>query len=216
MNAAAVEPGGHIHRAVGRRQRKVHDDIMGRKDFVDVVDRHTLGTVGGTRSVQPCGFIVNMRMEIDRRIFIRLPDHIITICNRAFRRRLLIFIIYEDDARRFVFGKLQSLVGQIAKIRIIDKGFGTAVIDDQSDFTSALTVIDRAGNRADFMGCQIEKYKFRRIEQGEHHDIIFADAVRPQRMRQMVGFGIQFPIGPAAARLRVVQGGRIAKAGYIA
>ena len=50
---------------------------------------------------------------------------------------------------------------------------------------------------------QIAENKLRRIEQGEHDNIVLADAVRAQRMRQTVGFGVQFAVGPAAAGMRV-------------
>ena len=63
MDAAAVEPRGHIHRAVGRTQREMHHHIVRGQHLVDIVDRHALGPVGRARGVQAGGFVVDMRGE---------------------------------------------------------------------------------------------------------------------------------------------------------
>ena len=77
VDAAAVEPRGHIHGAVGRGERKVHNHIVCRQHLIDVIDRHALGAVGCARGVKTGGFVVDMRVKIDRRVGLGLTVHIV-------------------------------------------------------------------------------------------------------------------------------------------
>ena len=76
VDAAAVEPRGHVHGAVGRGERKVHNDIVCRQHLIDVIDRHALGAVGCARGVKTGGFVVDMRVKIDGRVGLGLTVHI--------------------------------------------------------------------------------------------------------------------------------------------
>ena len=85
------------------------------------------------------------------------------------------------------------------------KRLGAAVVDDERDLACTLPVVDRAGNRADFVCSKVTEYKLRGVEQRKHHHVVLTNPVRAQCMRQAVGLGVQLRIGPAAAGNRVVQ-----------
>ena len=61
MQASPVEPGRHVHRTVGRRQREMHYHVVRRQHFVYGIQRHTLGAAGGSRSVQACTFVIDVQ-----------------------------------------------------------------------------------------------------------------------------------------------------------
>ena len=163
VDAAAVEPRGHVHRAVGRTEREVHHNVMRGKHLVDIVERHALRTVGCAGSVQTGGLVVDMRVEVDRRVVLRL-------------------------------------IGNVIRIVHLTGRYG---INDECNLACTLPVVDRTRDRTNLVRRQIAENKLRRIEQGEHDNIVLADAVRAQRMRQTVGFGVQFAVGPAAAGTRI-------------
>ena len=203
VDAAAVEPRGHVHRAVGRAEGEVHHDVVRGKHLVYVVDRNALGAVGRARGVQTGGFIVDMRLEIDRRVGLRLPENIVLIALPAGREGRALLRADDQLDRRAVLTQLERLARKLAELRIVDEHAGRAVVDDERDFARALTVVDRAGNRTDFVRGEVEKDKFGRVQQGKHHDIVLADAVRTERVRQTVDLAVQLAVGPAAAGLRV-------------
>ena len=211
VDAAAVEPRGHVHRAVGRTEREVHHYIMCGQHFVDIVDRHTLGAVGRTRSIKSRGLIIDVRCKVDRRIGFGLTGNIIRIAGMARGGGCIALVADHHDASRLVFAHLKCAAGKFTEFRIIDKGLGTAVVDHKRDFARTLPVVDRAGDCADLVRSQIAEYKFGRIEQGEHDHIVFAYPVCAQRVRQTVGLGVELGVSPAAAGERSCSAGRLPK-----
>ena len=152
VDAAAVEPGRHVHGAVGRRQREVHDDVMGGQHLVDVVDGDALGAVGRARSVQAGGLVVDMGLEVDGGIGLRLA---VNIGVKRDGRAVRLVGPGHDDAGGLVRRQFQGTARELAELGVIDKGLGTAVLDDQGDLARALAVVDRAGDGADLVGSQI-------------------------------------------------------------
>ena len=216
VDAAAVEPRGHVHGAVQGPEREVHHHVMRGEHLVNIVDRHALGAVGGTRGIQPGGFIVDMRVEVDRGIGFGLHGNIVLIPCMSRRSFGAALVIDHDDGLRLVFAQMERAAGQFAELGVVDKRLGAAVVDHERDLARALPVIDRAGDCADLMRRQIAEYELRRVEQGKHHHVVFPYAIRAKRMRQAVCLGVQFLIGPAAAGKRVVQRGARAKTRYVA
>ena len=201
VDAAAVEPRGHVHRAVGRTEREVHHNVMRGKHLVDIVDRHALRTVGCAGSVQTGGLVVDVRVEVDRRVVLRLIGNVIRIAHLTGRYGII--RADNDLDSRLALAQVERTAGQLAELGVVDESFGRAVINDECNLACALPVVDRTRDRTNLVRRQIAENKLRRIEQGEHDNIVLADAVRAQRLRQTVGFGVQFAVGPAAAGMRV-------------
>ena len=144
-----------------------------------------------------------MRLEIDRRVGLRLLENVVLIALPAGREGRALIRADDQLDRRAVLTQLERLARKLAELRIVDEHAGRAVVDDERDFARALTVVDWAGNRTDFVRGEVEKDKFGRVQQGKHHDIVLADAVRTERVRQTVDLAVQLAVGPAAAGLRV-------------
>ena len=104
---------------------------------------------------------------------------------------------------QLALAQVERTAGQLAELGVVDESLGRAVINDECNLACALPVVDRTRDRTNLVRRQIAENKLRRIEQGEHDNIVLADAVCAQRMRQTVGFGVQFAVGPAAAGMRV-------------
>ena len=171
------------------------------KHLVDIVDRHALGTVRGARGVQAGGFVINVRVKVDRRVALGLLENIVLVAYLTGGNGIL--RADNDLDGRLALAQVERTAGQLAELGIVYERLGPAVIDNERDLARALPVVDRARDGADLVRRQIAEHKFGRIEQGEHNDIVLADAVRAERVRQPVCLGVELAVSPAAAGTRI-------------
>ena len=216
VNTAAVEPRGHVHRAVDRAEREVHHDIVCGQHLVDVVDRHALGAVGRAGGIQTGRFIVDVGREIDRGIGRRTLANIILIAPASGGENS-IFICADNQLNgRPVLTHLERPARKLAEFCVVYKHLRRAVVDDERNFARALTVIHRTGDRADFVCGKVKKDKLGRVEQSKHDYVVFADAVRAERVSKTVDLAVQLAVGPAAVRMRIKYGGTVSETRNIA
>ena len=63
---------------------------------------------------------------------------------------------------------------------------------------------------------KVEKDKHGRVEQSKHDHVVFADAVRAERVSKTVDLAVQLAVGPAAVRMRIKYGGTVSETRNIA
>ena len=216
MNTAAVEPRGHVHRAVDRAERKVHHDIVCGQHLVDVVDRNALGAVGRAGGIQTGRFIVDVGREIDRGIGLRLLENIVLVAPASGGEDGILVCADNQLNGRPVLTHLERPARKLAEFCVVYEHLRRAVVDDERNFAGALTVIHRAGDRADFVRSKVEKDKLGRVEQSKHDHVVFADAVRAERVSKTVDLAVQLAVGPAAVRMRIKYGGTVSETRNIA
>ena len=214
MQAAAVEPGRHVHGPVRGVERKVHHHVVGGEHFIDVVDGHGLGPVGGAGSIEARGFVVDVRPVRTDRVAPRPARHVFPV------RRIAgpggSSLPYRHHAARLVTGKVQGLARRFHEFQVINKNFGRAVVDDQGQFARRQAVVDRAADGPGLVPGQIAEGEFRAVQQHIHDHAVSAHAVGRQGMGQTVGVGIESPVGPAPSAGRTVQGRTLREAAHIA
>lgn len=99
------------------------------KHLVDIVDRHTLRTVGCAGSVQTGGLVVDVRVEVDRRVVLRLIGNVIRIAHLTGRYGIV--RADNDLDGRLALAQVERTAGQLAELGVVDESLGRAVINDE-------------------------------------------------------------------------------------
>ena len=189
----------------------MHHDIVCGQYLVDVVDRHALGAVGRAGGIQTGRFIVDVRREIDRGIGLRLLENIVLIAPVTGGEDGILLCADNQLNGRPVLTHLECPARKLAEFCVVYKHLRRAVVDDERNFARALTVIHRTGDCADFVCGEVKKDKLGRVEQSKHEYVVFADAVRTERVSKTVDLAVQLAVGPAAVRMRIKYGGTVSE-----
>ena len=136
VDAAAVEPRGHVHGDVGRVDREVHDHVVRREHLVDVVERYALGSTRGAGGLQPQHLVVDVRFKINRRIFGGSVLHIVLIEDVSLgKREVLDGAVDRNDEFGLVRGELERPDGGLGDFRVVEVNLGLVVADDLRGLT---------------------------------------------------------------------------------
>ncbi len=129
VQPTAVEPRRHVQRLVFRRQREVHDHVVGAEDLDHAVERDALRHAGRSRREQPGGLVPHRASHVRRRR--RLgdevvePDHLEAVPRHGLSRT------NGDDERGLVCGARQRVPHHLADLGVVDEHRGTVRVEDE-------------------------------------------------------------------------------------
>ena len=206
MDAAPVEPGGHVEQHVVGVHGVVHDNVVGAQHLVDVVYRYALGQGGGAGGAQAQHLVIDVGAHLHLRVGDELIADIVLIGNMALGQGGALQIVRHDYAGGLEFGQLHGLGGHGGDVGGIDEHLRAVVVDEQGGLTGGQVEVAGVHDGAQLAGGDIAEGELRAIEQGGHYHIILAHAVGVQRVSQPIGLVIELVVVPAPAGGRVDHG----------
>ena len=159
----------------------MHDDVVGREDLVDVIDRNGLGQIGRARGEEARGLVVDARFILTHGIFRRAVLHEVPVGHNAFGGVHLVVEISHDDDLGPVVDTPERLGDDFLEFRVVDEGLRFRLVDEQGDFAAGEAVVERRIDAADLVRGDIREDEFGGIQQGVHNHVITRDAARHER-----------------------------------
>ncbi len=205
MQAAAMEPGAHVHRPVHRREGKMHGHVVRRQHVVDTVQRHALRPAGRAGRVQARRLVVNMMGTLDRRVRLRAVPNVFGKRNMAFRRGSVALQVGHDDAARLVLRHRERPLRHLPDFRVVDVDRRPAVVEDERRFPGRQPEVDRAVDHPDLLRRQVAQHELGGIEKLVDDDVVLAHIVLHQRVRQPVRLAVQLGVRPRPIAQRTGQ-----------
>ena len=163
MTTTSVKPRRHVQGNISFIHRIMHNNIVGRKHFVNIVYRHRFWKACSSAGTKTQNFIVNMMTKINFRLFIIKIFHKLFVRNMIFRNSHTFNIICHYKKLRLpktYFFDFRYNAGNTCRI---NNNFRFVMIYKKCHFTAGKIIVSRQKNSPDFSRTSIKKGKFRRI-----------------------------------------------------
>ena len=216
MTAAAVKEGCHVQTYIIMAEGIVHDDIVGGKNFVYIVQGDAFWQGSGSAGAESENFIVNVGTKVSFRFRICFIGNVIFVEYMMFRQVTALDIVCKYKTFRLPGSHAFCLNHCVADVGGVDYDFWLIVVNEQGHFSRRQITVCRKQNAADFAGRNIAGAEDRGIPQNCHDDIVFFYAVFFEGMGKPVCLCIQFPVGPLPFLVGIDDGWSLGKAADIA
>ena len=175
----------------------MHNDVVRRENFVYIIERHAFWGTRCTGCLETDDFVVNMGCEINDRIIFCGVLHIAGVQDVSFGSSEFFHCMVDGDDRfGTVFAQLQRPDSSIGYFRVVNVYFRFVMVDDLRRFTGREVEICRIADGAYFLGGNVGKEKFRRIEKLEENDVAFFYAVFFECIGKAICFLVELCVSP--------------------
>ena len=182
-----------------------------------VVERDALGRAGGAGGLQPHHLVVDMGMEVDRRVML------VGAVDIGFIEDVplgdgegLAEAVHRDDHLGLVSAHFDRLQSGRCDLRVVEIDLRAVVRHDLGSLARREVEVDRIADGAELLRGDVAEQKLGRVEELEHHDVALAHAVRLHGVGEAVALGIQLGVCPLLLFRGGNDGGLVAEAAHVA